>query len=607
MKNSITQRIAILATAVVTSVLTGCGAGVAGPGGSTIIPPTGSAHLTGKVMGGQQPISGATIQLYAANATTLRGAAQPLVSAVVTTDAGGNFNIAGQFTCPASNPLVYLSAVQGNPGLGGGSNNTAIALLAALGPCNSLVTIPFVDMNEVTTAATVYALAGFMTDSQHIGAPPALATGLANAFQTAPVLVNIGNGSAPGPGLGSNASMPVTKLYTVANILAACINTNGSISTGTACGTLFSNTAVSGSSPQDTVTAALNMVAYPAKNTAALFALVSSTPPFEPTLSVAPADWTMALNYTGGGLKTPYGIAIDANGDAWVANESGNSITKLGPGGSLLSGSGGFTASGVILGPQALAIDTAGKVWVANTLDNSVVVLNADGTESSRNTTGGIDGPASIALDSAGSVWVANFTGNSVTVLNNSGSLIDSSPLIAGGVLNLPATVAVDATGNAWIANTGTSTLLKLKNTGVAISTGNGYTDGNIQEPLGIGFDSAGNAWVAENGLNTVNSLTQGGLAAIGAPVGGMSSPVGVAIDGANNVWTTNSVAAGSVAVIPAGSSTANLYGALSKPMGLAVDASGNLWTANAADNSVSEFVGVATPVTTPAITRNGP
>ena len=63
-----------------------------------------------------------------------------------------------------------------NPGLTGGTNNTASGLLAALGTCpgtagttgNVFSSSLYVVMNEVSTVATAYALAGFATDAVHI-------------------------------------------------------------------------------------------------------------------------------------------------------------------------------------------------------------------------------------------------------------------------------------------------------------------------------------------------------------------------------------------------------------------------------------------------------
>ena len=56
-------------------------------------PPTVSStgHVSGSVFGGQQPVSGATIQLYSVNTTTVGGASTPLLTSAVITDSNGNY------------------------------------------------------------------------------------------------------------------------------------------------------------------------------------------------------------------------------------------------------------------------------------------------------------------------------------------------------------------------------------------------------------------------------------------------------------------------------------------------------------------------------------
>src|SRR5438445_4103263 len=74
------------------------------------------------VHGGQQPVSGATLQLYAVGTTGDGSAATALLTQAVTSDANGNFDITGAYTCPSASTLVYITATGGNPGLSPGTN-----------------------------------------------------------------------------------------------------------------------------------------------------------------------------------------------------------------------------------------------------------------------------------------------------------------------------------------------------------------------------------------------------------------------------------------------------------------------------------------------------
>jgi len=590
---------------VLALLLAGCG--TANLPDSVATPAQPASHPSGSVYGGQQPVFGATIQLFAVAATS-KGAATPLISATVTTAPDGTFTITGDYSC-TGNPLVYIVATGGNPG---GGANTALSLMAALGPCNGLTPSTFISINELTTVASVYALAPFMSGYKNVGAASTNAAGIANAFQTVNSLVNTATGSAPGPGLPANGTFSTTELFTLANILSSCVNSTGA---GTPCTSFFSAATPSGgSAPTDTIGAALNIATHPGSNVATLFSLAPSTPPFAPTLTSAPNDWTLAVKYADPSLKSPYGLAIDASGNVWVSNETGASITKMNGLGAVLSGTTGFTGGG-LLGPKGIAMDKSGNAWIANAGGSSIVELGPSGTVLSGTTGftgGGIDAPVALALDSQTNVWVANFSGNSVSVLTSTGSPNPSSPLTDAGAIVSPSGIAIDKYGYAWVSNGGTGNniiFIQSQSGAFYYSTA---TDNAIQEPIGIAVDANSNKWVASNGINAVSVFTGFSGAATFSPVTGtgLNLPTGVAVDGAGNVWVTNGAAAGSLAELNSSGtliSPATGLGSLNTPVSVAVDPSGSLWTANLGDNSVSEFVGIAAPVTTPLAANVGP
>jgi hypothetical protein len=221
--------------------------------------PEPAVKLSGSVHGGQQPIVGAHVYLFAANTT---GYGQPSVSllnaaststsdslgAYVVTDSNGAFTITDDYAC-TPNTQVYLYALGGNPGAG---VNSAAAVLAALGNCPSsgslLASIPFIQVNEVTTIAAAYAMAGFATDATHVSSSstPLAQTGIANAFANATNLADISTGAALTTTPAGNGAVPQTEINTLADIVASCINSTGPASTP--CSTLLSTALGSGSS-----------------------------------------------------------------------------------------------------------------------------------------------------------------------------------------------------------------------------------------------------------------------------------------------------------------------------------------------------------------------
>ena len=92
---------------------------------------------------------------------------------------------------------------------------------------------------------------------------------------------------------------------------------------------------------------------------------------------------------------------------------------------------------------------------------------------------------------------------------------------------------------------------------------------GAIGEPWGIAIDGSGTVWIAGYEYSTAIELSNAG--AVLSPGLGYGSP-------------------------PYNSGGAVLEG----PRGLAIDGSGSVWVASLANSTLTEFVGLATPVVTP-------
>lgn len=275
---------------VVAALLAGC-ADV-----RNIQPGATQAAIQGSVHGGQQPVSGAMVQLYAAGTAGDGSAGTPLIAAAVVTDASGNFSTTS-YTCPTTSTPVYLVASGGNPGLGSGQTNPQLVLIAALGACGNITNSTVAIINELTTVAAVYALAPF-TSSTGIGSGTSDAAAMAAAFTLASEYVNVATGLSPGMGVATGYTVPVAQINTIADIQATCVNSAGGVSgDATSCGTLFSLTTPSGgAAPTDTLTAILNLANNPALNTTLLYNLSTPAAPFQPTDIGVPPDFSVSLS-----------------------------------------------------------------------------------------------------------------------------------------------------------------------------------------------------------------------------------------------------------------------------------------------------------------------
>jgi sugar lactone lactonase YvrE len=589
------------------------------------------AAFKGRVHGGQNPIQNAHVYLYAINNTGYGGESDSVLTSAgnttkdgsgnyyVTTDSSGNFSVTGDYTCTEGISHLYVYAIGGNPGAG---TNLAAGLMASLQSC----TLPnfsstFVDVNEVSTVATAYAFAGFAADATHFSIPndSLAAAGMNNASKTVANLETLSTGVALATTPAGNGTVPQNEINTLANILASCINSDGTV-TGptnpTACYTLFTSALSGGSTgaqPTDTATAAINIAHNPGANIGPLYGLSVGTPPFEPALTAQPKDFTIGLIYTGTSLNEITAFDFDGSGNLWVENELNptSNISEFSPIGTELSPSGGFTGGGLNT-PNGLAIDNSGNVWASSFPNNSVNEFSSSGvaiSPSTGYTGGGLNNARAIAIDTSGNAWLANIGANSISEFSSGGTAITSTSGYTGGGLDNPRQITFDGAGDSWLPNENNNSLSKFNSAGTAISTSSGYTGGGLNAPKSVALDSSGNVWVANSGNSTISKFNTSGTAISGSSGysgGGLDGIIVVAIDGAGNVWAANSgnnsvSEFNSTGIAITGSNGYTCGGCMTSPVGPAIDGSGNVWVANN-NSTISELIGAATPVITPLV-----
>jgi hypothetical protein len=600
------------------------------------------------VLGGQQPVVGAHVYLFAAAsgasgagaaayggsgiAASASNASVSLLTSAgnttldqsggatngdyyVTTGSDGSFSITGDYTCMAGQQ-AYLYALGGNPGSGA---NSAAGLMAALGSCPLAGTLSsplYIVVNEVSTVAAAYALAGFATDATHVGSSgTTLAlTGLSNAFANAANLETLSTGAALTTTPAGDGTAPQTTINTLANILAACVNSNGAATgpaNATPCYTLFTNAlagGTTGAQPTDTATAAINIAHNPGTNVSNLYALAGGTPPFAPGLTSAPNDLTIAIDFVRVATYGIVSITIDGSGNVWAQSSPINSLVKISSSGAQISGPTGYPAGGLTNSDYGVAIDRSGNVWAANIDQGTISEFTSSGTAISGPSGyagGGLVNPASLAIDGSGNVWAVNAT--HLSELNSSGIAISGSSGYTGGGLNVyPNTIAIDGSGNAWVTNYYNS-LAKFGPSGAAISGPSGYTGGGLSEPIGIAIDGSGNVWVTNYPNNNIIKFNSSGTAVSGASGytgGGLNDPSYIAVDGSGDIWVTNYGGTSISAFNSSGTAISGPSGytrsGLNNPDSIALDGSGNVWVVPFSSGDIIEFIGAATPVITP-------
>jgi uncharacterized protein (TIGR03437 family) len=187
-------------------------------------------------------------------------------------------------------------------------------------------------------------------------------------------------------------------------------------------------------------------------------------------------------------LTTPAGVALDAMGRLWIADQDAHRVRLAAPGGIIetvagtgvrgFQGDGGPASGAQLSAPAGVAVDRAGNAYLADSLNHRVRKIAPDGrisTVAGRGVRGyGGDGgpaidaqmdtPRAVAVDAEGNLYVAEYANHCVRRVTAGGRIEtvagtgrrgysgDGGPAVAAD-LNHPLGVALDAAGNLFIAD----------------------------------------------------------------------------------------------------------------------------------------------------------
>lgn len=249
-------------------------------------------------------------------------------------------------------------------------------------------------------------------------------------------------------------------------------------------------------------------------------------------------------------FNRPYGIAADSQGYLYVADESGARIRRVSPTGvvTTLAGSGalgyldGTGTSAKFNHPDGVAVDAAGNVYVADEVCNAVRKISPSGVVSTlagNGTAGDVDGTGldarlrslrGVAVDNAGNVYITD-SGNHkikkitsqgvVTTLAGSGSTGAADGQGTLAQFNTPRALVLDSNNNIYVIDTLNQAIRKVTQAGlVSTIAGNGvsgYADGQgtsamFKEPQGIAIDPQGNLYVADSNNFLVRKVDTNGM-----------------------------------------------------------------------------------------------
>lgn len=335
----------------------------------------------------------------------------------------------------------------------------------------------------------------------------------------------------------------------------------------------------------------------------------------------APGVPTSGAIATATNLSGPQGLAVDTNGNLYIADTTNNRIEKVNPstgiltviagGGSvspILSNQGNIGTFYTLSAPKGVAVDSSGNVYVADTTDQFIEKLTPSGATYTLTIVAGngssgtpilgaatgspLNLPQGVAVDSINNILYIADTGNSliekVTLsngilsiyagkLNGVGAVNPGLPTPGAATssqLNSPHGVAVDGTGAiVYIADTGNNIVEKVVGNTLSIFAGSASgtagspsvgpaTSSLLRSPGKVAIATNGNVFIADTLNNYVEQVNLSGVLSIFAGTGAASTPT------------------------PGGAATNS---ALNNPNGVAVYGAGNVYIGDTLNNVIEK------------------
>lgn len=365
---------------------------------------------------------------------------------------------------------------------------------------------------------------------------------------------------------------------------------------------------------------------------------------------------------TSASLANPAGVVVDGSGNVYIADSQNNRVRKVTPAGSITTvagnGTAGFSGDGAqatlatLANPTGVALDASGNLYIADQQNHRIRKVDLSGTittvagsatagfggDGSSATAAKLNSPTEIAVDGSGNLYIADSQNNRIRKVLTTGVIStvagngtagfggDGSVALTAS-LNNPFGVTIDGSGNLYIADASNHRIRMVTNGGI-ISTvagdgtagynGDGATatTSNLYSPGGVVVDGSGKLYIADTQNNRVRSVSISGIISTVAGNGtinyggdgglataaSLSNPFGLAIDGSGNLYIADQQnqrirkvsTPGSITTV-AGNGTYGFSGdggvatgaSLANAAGVAIDGSGNLYIADQGNNRV--------------------
>ena len=296
---------------------------------------------------------------------------------------------------------------------------------------------------------------------------------------------------------------------------------------------------------------------------------------------------------TAADVQEPWGVAVDASGNLYIANSS--FIRRVDAAtGNIFQFAGTLTNPWYVNNARFLFVDSSNNLYLANASRGQVVRGNlGDGTamrvagdssgfggysgDGGPATSARVNGPSDAVPDASGNLYIADTSNNRIRRVDTTGVITTFAGTGSGGYsgdggqasaaqINNPLGLALDASGNLYFADAWNTAIRKIDTAGVITTfagtpQSGGYSgDGGpatmaqIDNPHDLVFDSKGNLYIADANNHVVRRVDTDGVITTVAGTGSsgysgdggapteaqLNTPRGLAVDSSDNLYISD-------------------------------------------------------------------
>jgi len=231
-------------------------------------------------------------------------------------------------------------------------------------------------------------------------------------------------------------------------------------------------------------------------------------------------------------LYNPSGIALDADGNMYIADAGNNRIQMWAPGASegttVAGGNGAGSVANQLYNPTDITLDASGNLYVSDGYNHRIqkwepgasegtTVAGGNGRGSAANQ---LDIPSGIKFDTDGNLYIADGFNHRIQKWAPGAS---EGTTVAGGngqssaanQLYYPMEIALDASGNIYIVDRSNDRIQKWEpgaSEGTTVAGGNGQSSAanQLHTPNGIALDADGNIYISDAGNHRIQKWEPG-------------------------------------------------------------------------------------------------